>query len=164
MLHPVIFLDIDGVLNCASLMHGYGIKIYPPFSLRIRKVCDLFDAEIVVISAWRVGEFQWELTKGVLACSGIEYKRILDRTPRSGQLRGEQIKTWLDKHTEVEGVERPYVIVDDSDDMLKHQRKHFVRTSWYEGLTEKKCNEMVEVLEDQGIPRRTINEGRYVLP
>ena len=45
-------------------------------------------------------------------------------------MRGEEIKTWLEHHPEVEN----YVIIDDDSDMLPEQLDNFVHTSNMHGF------------------------------
>ena len=59
-----------------------------------------------------------------------------------GKCRGYEIKEWLDKHTDIMN----YVIIDDDSDMLKEQKKHFIRTSELTGLTSKLTEKAIKIL------------------
>lgn len=147
-LRPIIFLDIDGVLNTATHIHEWSITMHPEFVQRIRNVCEEYDADIVVSSAWRIGTEHRKATKFMLMNLGIRFLRIRDRTcSMSGQyVRGDEIKAWLTEHGE-----RPYVIVDDSTDMLDEQKPYFVNTTWEQGFTAAKADEMRAVFDAQGV-------------
>lgn len=142
----VIFLDVDGVLNCRTTYARdgfFGIDAY--MSLLVNRICERTDAQIVISSSWR-------LDKGSL--KQIEEKvfpKFIDITPdrRGLTSRGTEIKTWLDEHPfwkcEKTCCLRPnvighkikrYAIIDDNNDMLEEQMPNFFKTSWEFGLTD----------------------------
>jgi hypothetical protein len=115
---PLIFLDIDGVLN------GHNFDDHPGvFSNPIDRECVealnrlivAVDPEIVLSSAWR-----YMIHGGAMTLVGFEYLlrthgamaqgRLVGYTARDEeiQMRGEQIASWLRQHGP-----RPYVVLDD---------------------------------------------------
>lgn len=130
----ILFLDIDGVVNCASSnfkTDHWPLDRYMAFL--VGKIQLETDCKVVLSSSWRVHP------EGV-AVVEKHIVPILDTTPRSWydkeadhhSLRGEEIERWLMDHPEV--VE--YAILDDDSDMLESQLPNFFKTSWQEGLTD----------------------------
>jgi hypothetical protein len=143
----VLFLDIDGVLNsmrsCEAYKgfpHGFDAKNMAMFDhtaiALIRRLCNETDASIVLSSSWRI-------LHSVHECANGLDLPIFDRTPSLGTKRGQEIKAWLDAHPGV----ATYAIVDDDSDMLTEQRRYFVKTDIYEGLTFRNYRELVGILK-----------------
>lgn len=119
---PVLFLDIDGVLNCREDMQ---IKR----QLCQYKVCllnDLVPCQIVISSTWRMQMYQELLP--ALHWMGLT-KEIVGRTTGKFKTRGEQVQHWLDHHSKP-----PFAIVDDDPDFLPHHERFFVKTDFARGL------------------------------
>ena len=138
-MKKIIFLDIDGVLNVygspyCGVRDEFGDCFHKTFEDNLRYVIEQTGAEIVISSTWRMAglsEMQkmWEMRD----LPG----KVIDITPDCVQLidegisdfydkveRGNEIQYWLD-HNKVDN----YVIFDDDNDMLSHQRDNFVRTA-----------------------------------
>ena len=101
----VIFLDIDGVLNCAGEEEAARRLVKPRQDL-IALLDDLIgrtSAQIVLASTWRCDPKAIEVARR----TGLKFIDTLD-AHRSGE-RGEFIRQWLSEHPEVES----YVVVDD---------------------------------------------------
>lgn len=156
-MNPIIFLDIDGVLNTTNynaLNHFYrrheaeikGLQFSSP-NLRCRtrdKYGHLFDitavrylsllisqtdADIVISSTWRLS--------GLSVMREMwEYRNlpgnVIDITPTiyDEPRRGKEIYSWCTNH----GVSDKYVILDDDSDMLPSQMNNFVKCSTDFGL------------------------------
>jgi hypothetical protein len=126
----VIFLDIDGVLNCwetTERWRGF-IGIDPKLAQRLAELVRVTSAKVVLSSTWR-RDPDWLKTMQANHVVGL-----IDRTPLlPNRPRGEEIDLWLHEHPEVER----YAIIDDDSDMLDEQMSSYFRTSFYEdGLTE----------------------------
>ena len=132
----VIFLDIDGVLNVFSHDHDeFGSQFHQHLVDNLRRVIDETGAKIVISSTWRYS--------GLERMQEMWEKRnlpgeVIDITPDCTYLhneglfewldqveRGHEVEYWLNEHPEV----GQYVIFDDDNDFLPHQRNNFVRTS-----------------------------------
>lgn len=123
----ILFLDIDGVVNCKTTnqRHRGFIGIDPYLAFLIGKIVLDTECKVVLSSSWRkspdgIEEVQSQVTQifdttGV-CCSGI---------------RGVEIYNWLQKHKEV----TKYAILDDEGDMLLWQKDNFFQTSWETGIT-----------------------------
>lgn len=146
----ILFLDIDGVLNCETTTqrHNGIIGIDPRMALLVRKILtDVPDLKVVLSSSWRLAEHNGSLEE-------VEKKvcKLFDHTPRfttppgmTDSLyasRGREIQAWLDDHFEVDR----YAIVDDHNWMLPEQQKHFFKTSWSRGLTPEIAQKITEHL------------------
>lgn len=137
----VLFLDIDGVVNCAKTMqrHRGFIGIDPFMAFLVGRLVDRTGCKVVLSSTWRLDEASCEeVSKQVC--------KFIDVTPRlfngiyAPMERGHEIKDWLDRHPEV----TRYAILDDNSDMLKEQLPSFFKTSWETGITE----EIAKQVED----------------
>lgn len=145
----VIFLDIDGVLNChrTCLAFGgmpfkadqHGVSMLDGVAIAlIRNIAKAADAKFVLSSTWRILNDFRDVGDGL----GIE---IIDQTARgsaNGELRGNEIQDWLDLHENVSH----YAIIDDDVDMLASQMNNFVKTSGFDGFTWKNAEELAKIL------------------
>lgn len=132
----VLFLDIDGVVNCSSTMqrHGAFIGIDPRLAARVKKIKKATGCKIVLSSTWRLnGESRAEVVR-----HGLHF---IDITPeaRSG-IRGNEIYAWLQDHPEV----TRYAILDDDSDFLADQP--LFKTTWHNGITDEIAAKVIEYL------------------
>lgn len=141
----VIFLDVDGVLNCSRSIIAFGGQgnagnskywyKYDDVALRlIRSVSKKVNAPIVFSSSWRI-------VTDIPKFAEYYQLNIIDRTKNLGGIRGEEIKEWLSCHPHVKN----YAIIDDSNDMLNEQLPHFVQTSCDEGFTFKNLEQICSI-------------------
>lgn len=132
----VLFLDIDGVVNCEDtfMMGAKGknpFPLDPEMAFRVGKIVLYTGCEVVLSSSWRHHAPSVEAVKERVTL-------ILDVTGTSKLVRyedkprGHEIQEWLDNHPEVD----KYAILDDDSDMLDSQKHSFFQTSWKKGLTE----------------------------
>jgi len=144
----VIFLDVDGVLNCEGTFKDIyyewkktGVRRTELDEKKVallKDIIDLTGSEIVLSSTWRLG-FDDKLnptrteTKDLVKMFNEYGITILDRTKHLGTRRGVEIREWLSRHEDVED----FVILDDDTDMEEYTNTNLVKTSFYgEGLTE----------------------------
>lgn len=145
----VIFLDVDGVLNCHRTCIAYGgipsgmkagaVERLDPVALGIiRRICHATGAKIVLSSTWRKCRPWQELAKEFdLPVIGATASHS-----NKGHLRGYEIADWLDNHVEC----THYAIVDDDSDMLPHQLPYFVHTNGFDGFTWANAEHLANVL------------------
>lgn len=124
----VLFLDIDGVVNCKTTTqrHRGFIGIDPYMAFMVGKIQLDTGCEVVLSSTWRMDEkSRAEVRKQVV--------KFIDCTPHIPEKRerGHEIQAWLDQHPEV----TRYAILDDDSDMLESQLPNFFKTSWEFGIT-----------------------------
>ncbi len=137
----IIFLDIDGVVNCATTpqRHGGFIGIDPYMSLLINRIIWATDAKVVLSSTWRLDEESRQEVRDKV-CDFIDITPQLQRTATDP--RGIEIKAWLDAHPDV----TKYAILDDDSDMLPEQMENFFKTSWQTGITDDIAKKVTEHL------------------
>lgn len=152
----IIFLDIDGVLNCQ--LHYEKRKAegklnsddYPLSEICRERVswlnslCEDINAKVVISSTWRHSGLEY--CKDVLQRSGATFD-IIDVTPSlryPGAVRGNEIKAWIENNYALLGKHsyeyHSYAIIDDDSDMLLWQRDNFFQTDFYSGLTPNTCH------------------------
>ena len=143
----IVFLDVDGVLNCMSTKeryHGFiGVDdtLVGNFAEFIRTSSEEEETQIVLSSSWRIGQDRtgadipdgYEYLQGRLAEHGLS---IYDDTPRlkwgdaGYRKRGREIAAWLyiNRDKDITG----YVVLDDVffPDFKKYKiSSHLVQTS-----------------------------------
>ena len=138
--YPVIFLDIDGVMNSEKavkipeIWHGYPAKTVgnlPMNNIALEEIKARLggDAKIVLSSTWRRASRRCE--RGIsMKNSGIDvYDRIRIAEKED---RGLLIKEYIEKHQI-----KNYVVIDDEYfDILEHiDPKDFIKTDLSTGLT-----------------------------
>ena len=146
----VLFWDIDGVLN-TDRQHWHcqmnGITPVDEFGYEfdhkavdnLATILEETGAEIVISSSWKFLGLQtlqrmWEDRK----LPGT----ILDITS-DGKSKGWEIDEWL---MECESQVNRYAIIDDENDMLTKQQKHFVQTNSQFGITCKDAERVITIL------------------
>ena len=134
----VLFLDIDGVLNCKTTRtrHRGLLGIDPRLAGIVRSIAQAVpDLKLVLSSSWREMEGgRTEVERMVGPC--------FDVTPifeAEDDVRGYEIQAWLELHPRVER----YAILDDDCDMLEHQMANFFRTSFETGITRELADRVV---------------------
>lgn len=146
-MKPIIFLDIDGVLNSTRwLLHiNRSSEPYPRVHIDPVAVAVLDeiareagDAEVVISSSWRKLH-PFEYMCDALQRNGLEAK-IVGVTPdffalrherdNKPYVRGDEIQAWLDQNF---ANNRQFVIFDDDSDM-GHLLPRLIRTSGDDGL------------------------------
>ena len=112
-MNPVIFLDIDGVLNGHEWIHAKeGPRIQPGPARLLQILLERTGADVVITSTWR----KWVHNKlmtlegfaRVLLASGIEAKVIDVLPPGPPPARARMIHDWLNAHLGTR-----YVVLDD---------------------------------------------------
>lgn len=139
----VLFLDIDGVVNCKTTTQrhrGY-IGIDPYMAFLVGKIQLDTDCRVVLSSTWRMWpDSRDEVKKQVV--NFIDVTPNLGDGSRFGSVRGKEIAAWLNEHPNVE----KYAILDDDKDMLEEQLPHFFNTSWDTGITEEIAKQVTDYL------------------
>jgi hypothetical protein len=149
----VIFLDVDGVLNCGRTAVAFGGYPWPGEAGDIlwperqdtaaigliRAVCRSTHSKVVLSSTWRLG---WSKNE----CAEYGHRLDLPIIDRTTQLptgpRGAEIKAWLESNP---GVER-FAIVDDNSDMLPEQMANFVKTCERNGFSFENYQQLIHIL------------------
>jgi hypothetical protein len=106
----IIFLDIDGVLNCEKTPNPRKFPYIVDRKLlaRLKKLLDRTGAKVVLSSSWRcdpVGRFAAKYW-------GVPFIDVCPDKPKSP--RRNEMLAWLSGHPKV----RRYAVIDDEDDEL----------------------------------------------
>jgi hypothetical protein len=106
----VIFLDIDGVLNCKRTPNPRKLPyvVDPPLLDRFKRLVAAAQAEVVLSSTWRYDP------AGLFSAQrwGIPFKDVIPDLP--DRTRRDEICVWLEKHPDV----TRFAVIDDEDDEL----------------------------------------------
>lgn len=153
---PIIFLDIDGVMNSGDWANTlYESKNNPEaehYPIWYHEWCDVTSVQalkdfcdktgfmIVITSSWR-GSNIFETFDNLTKVYGFRklfpyiigqtFRLNIGRTGGKSWIRGDEIKVWCDEY-------KPswYGILDDDGDMLPEQEKHFLKINAEHGLHE----------------------------
>jgi hypothetical protein len=130
----VIFLDIDGVLNCNSTPNPrkFPFMVDPVLLKRLQRLMELTGAAVVLSSSWRFDP------AGIFSAKHYRIPFIDTIPDLPDQPRCEEILAWLRIHPKVER----YIVLDDEDDEL--DPLPLFQPSKSTGLT----NEIVEAAAD----------------
>lgn len=155
-MRNIIFLDIDGVLNCQQAFKegnckyidwkcgfGHHMSFYHPSKQLLNNLIKETNADIVISSTWRKSGIKWlnmvweeEKMEGKI----IGITPSLHFNPNISIPRGMEIQYWLNQEgfrhinwSENEQLKymkesniSNYIIIDDDSDMLYQQRNHFI--------------------------------------
>lgn len=142
--HPLIFLDIDGVLNrCSTDGRRPAVLVLPEIADRFERMLRRVPAKVVVSSSWRRLIHEGDMTlRGFGAMLGthgmpVTRGRIIGATcPQGGRLsRGDQIRHWLDQRS-AHAIAGPVVAIDDHDRGITRAGVPLVRVNGQQGLTD----------------------------
>ncbi len=129
----IIFLDIDGVLNCEKTCRTSGcvFPIDPHKVVLLDRIIQATECKVVLSSSWR---HHAEGRKN--ARKAVDFFDTTDRTLNG--FRGDEISSWLEHYPEVE----KYAILDDDSDFKNWQP--LFQTTFKEGLTEKIAQKVID--------------------
>lgn len=134
----VLFLDVDGVLNCRTTEERFMgfLGIDPELVKLVDKIVDKTGCKVVLSSSWRL----WEPHKQHVA----DHIEFIDVTLDNKGLtdRGCEIQKWLEENP----VDN-YAILDDNGDF--HKDQHLFRTVILTGLTGEVANRVIEHLNQK---------------
>mmetsp|Transcript_28257 Transcript_28257/g.45472 ORF Transcript_28257/g.45472 Transcript_28257/m.45472 type:complete len:201 (+) Transcript_28257:27-629(+) len=147
--HPLLFQDVDGVLN--RYIQGTP-ELDPKLLQNLRRTVDNTDADLVLSTQWRKYPQHSRRLREALQESGIPSDRIVGQTPSlcgGPGCRVQEIKAFLDSHAELLDDGKHWAAVDDEDLSAQDpefMQGHFVQTNPLQGLTEKRAKELENAL------------------
>lgn len=142
----VIFLDIDGVLNCQSFFANEQRPISGPYAfldknrlLLLHAIVSQTDAKIILSSTWKVSlnkKLQAQDLMGTFLLDALNdvHLQLFDKTEQTRLPRGDEIRRWLFLHPEV----THFIILDDLTEIDANWQEltpHLVQTDYFNGLT-----------------------------
>lgn len=154
LVPPILFLDIDGVLNG----HDYdreaeSCTLLPACVDRFNRVLSLRSFHIVLSSAWR-----YMVLEGAMTLTGFAHmlqthrvrakSRLLDVTRRDSsptEPRAIQIADWWNEHPEWR-FGQPWVVLDDMDLGFTKAGMPFVQTDGNAGLSDENVQQLLAYL------------------
>ena len=155
----IIYLDIDGVLNCESspiYIYEVYVGIDEDKLQQLKRIIDATGAEIILTSTWKTRWFKNPEDKDFQDAFGDEIDKrfsaiglsILNRTwEKDLYYRGHGIKSSVQKYNP-----EAWVVLDDEyfpDFAECGIDEHLVKTDWYElGLTAEKADLAIKVLNE----------------
>lgn len=149
---PLIFLDIDGVLNSSKFLTDtdnleFGTTDYvdPKAVRRLKSILDAVpEARIVISSNWR---FYLDHTKinDILVTQGLPPNKVVGETNKELS-RVPAIVDYLRDWGRFTHVGGPWVAIDDDLAILGLGENNTVLTYFEEGLTDKQCLQATRIL------------------
>lgn len=150
-MEKYIFLDFDGVLNTPK---G---KFDQKAIGKLRRLLERCDAKVIISSTWRLQGVEYirqlwkeyylpgEVTDLTPSCNSITFSSA-DGTKEwqcLHEAKGLEIAEWLRLNAK-----EPYhyVILDDEEDILFHQREHLVKVDGSKGLSKSDVREAIKIL------------------
>ncbi len=147
----ILFLDVDGVLNCQETFtkdpnQHFPIDKYMAFL--VGKIQIETDCKIVLSSSWRHHNASVDHIRtrvcNIYDLTGDE-PYDPDKPGVEGCQRGREIKKWLElSKYKIE----KYAILDDDSDMLLEQLPNFFKTDWKIGLTDEIALKVIKHLNE----------------
>ena len=146
--HPVLFLDIDGVILSGEELWASGDHRYVPERKMelLNLLCLSTACRVVISSTWRSdpGIRDHLVAHGFAGTFHEDWRTTRawtkDENPRAR--RGCQIREWLSRHPKTPR----YCILDDDCDMLPEQRPFFVQPRFTTGLMREHVSAAVQIL------------------
>lgn len=147
----VIFLDVDGVLNCQTTLQNAKRSdvVDPEMVGRLNKIIEATDAKVVLSSTWRLIFGTDKTFNDYLIPAGF-VGEVIGETPNlniriGGNIpRGREIRAWLKQHPEVD----QFIILDDVNNMDGLQ-DHLILTSFMNedgGLQDEHVKQAIDTL------------------
>jgi len=140
----ILFLDIDGVLNCKTtrVLFDCFLGVEPKKVQFLQRIKAITNCQVVLSSTWRHHD------KSVYYIEeNVCHLFSLTGDDQYGH-RGTEIKEWIEKWdygTSNNKVDK-YAILDDDSDMLPEQLPSFFQTSFETGLTEEITQKIIKHL------------------
>lgn len=139
-----IFLDVDGVLNNEDYieecyeknghhaMHMNHVPFDPKclenLMILVNKLREKYSVEIILSSTWRLHEIDYEIVNARIAEYGLS---LFDRTKYMGNIRGLEIKDYLDNNKKCKNF---LIIDDDPFDIVTYFKDNLVLTNFKTGF------------------------------
>jgi len=156
MKTPLIFLDINGVLNSENTDFGPDVAPLDPVNIApFNRIIEATSAKLVITSDWRFS-LSLESIASLFEEASIRGE-IIDMVPDLlgydppidiEVTRGEEIESWLEKsgRTDPGKSDWQFVILDETSDVEPYSDRH-VKTRPDLGLTEADADRVIAMLQ-----------------
>jgi HAD domain in Swiss Army Knife RNA repair proteins len=153
---PLIFMDIDGVLNTHNTHSVFGCNtIDKILASRFNEILEFTQAEWVLSSAWRymalAGSMNLDGLKNLFFSHWVDASRLIGVTrkdiSKERMDRGPQIKDWLVLNKVPN--QRPIIVIDDLDLEIISSRLPLWLVDGKIGLTNKDVSNIILSLRTQ---------------
>lgn len=160
MKTPLIFLDINGVLNSETTDFGPDVAPLDPVNIApFNRIIEATSAKVVITSDWRFS-LSLESIASLFEEASIRGE-IIDMFPVLFPVlfgddppidievdRGEEIESWLEEsgRTDNGKSDWQFVILDETSDVVLHSDRH-VKTRPDLGLTEADADRVIAMLQ-----------------
>jgi HAD domain in Swiss Army Knife RNA repair proteins len=136
---PIVFLDIDGVLNSLASTLGSKPNAFDHTACKLmERLVVQANAQVVISSSWREGRTPGQLINILWEQAQIHLlaARVVGVTPiLAAGNRGDEIARWITDHSGQNNA--AFVIIDDEFHFNPDQIPHLVQTSHRDGFTVK---------------------------
>lgn len=145
----ILFLDIDGVVNCATTAqrHRGFIGIDPYMAILVDRIKQATGCVVVLSSTWRLDinsrkEVMEQCTSFIATTPRTFLMEEESPVGRLWSHRGDEIKAWIDDNRE--DIDQ-YAILDDDTaaGSLPELAPNYFRTYWEEGLTQEIADKVI---------------------
>lgn len=160
-MRPIVFLDIDGVLNSRRYFERIPSSkvvreergeadrrrmIDPQAMERLNRLLSAIAADVVISSAWRVGESTVSMQKFLESVGFLG--NVIGLTPAHGSYRGrgKEIEAWL-RDTQGAGDHSARILVIDDDDDIDPFADRHLHTRNEIGLTDADVLQGIAMME-----------------
>jgi hypothetical protein len=156
-MKPILFLDIDGVLNSEAwyrrrpdMGKWHEANEFDPEAVwLLRAVVAMSGCQIVVSSSWRHGRTLEDFQRLLPGLPLIGFTPALT----TGKNRGDEVQKWIEDNAHT----GPWCVVDDSTDFYDDQPR--VRTDWKIGLTPAAAERLVANLSAPTIHQHGVQQA-----
>lgn len=148
-MRPIVFLDIDGVLNSrkwAEARMNAGKAPYDefdPYNVRaLEHIYDKANCSIVLSSSWRIGSTLLRIERLIRRADWrFAQVPLIGQTPiMDTNFRGDEITAWFERS----GYQGKFVCLDDDEDFLMEH--NLIQTNSDVGLTMDDARRAIEIL------------------
>lgn len=166
MNNPIIFLDMDGVLNSDKHANRYSSEEWERLSFLERHIdneaielvnyiCDKTNAQVVISSTWRYGRSAEQLQEILNQRGGIF--KVIDKTPEYSMMyRGYEIDAWISRNRSKDENGNYFefsnyaILDDDIGDMLMKQKDNIFEIDSHVGVTKIDADKIIIHLKQGG--------------
>jgi hypothetical protein len=139
-LKRILFLDVDGVLNCRADSGSDGLG--DSHLRQLKRIVDEVECQIVLISSWRLADDLMEKLRVAFDRHHIPF--WIDMTSDLAGDRAEEVQGWISQHGPCIGV-----LIDDDCDGFETTGLRCIETSVDHGLTAELATEVIRAFDSQ---------------